>query len=260
MEHWPSLQPTHGIPTPPESPRKRRNILRESEDTDGELTIENYLCRSDPYRSTTLEDPWPYPTISTVASSEVTEAVEDHREEICRILSDHGFPSNFHLRVESITKPNYPRGDFPVTLLRVVFVHTPPISVPSRLGPAKDQISDLLAQKGIPLDVEIVFSDLCFQPSLFAVDRRDPAAAVYEAAEFEIVNYIHSVLSRKWRLIPLFNVGRTKSKTTPAIVVLVKPFTVANWSELIRMKLPTNILASVGLRPSSSLLRRRLQL
>jgi hypothetical protein len=105
MEDWP------GLPTLPESPRKRRDILRESEDTEGEISIEDYPYRSDPYRSTALENPWPYPTLSSVASSPVTtKEVENYNEEIHRILSNHGFPSGAQLTVENVTKPHYPRA------------------------------------------------------------------------------------------------------------------------------------------------------
>ena len=47
--------------TQPPSPGKRRRFLRESEDIDGEMSLEDYLYRSDPFRSSTFEHPWPLP-------------------------------------------------------------------------------------------------------------------------------------------------------------------------------------------------------
>lgn len=57
----------------PESPR---DIPSESEDIKGDLSIEEYIYHRDPYRSTTIKEPWPYPITCNPASSEITERVE----------------------------------------------------------------------------------------------------------------------------------------------------------------------------------------
>lgn len=51
-------------------------------------------------------------------------------------------------------------------------------------------------------------------------------------------------------MLSLFNVGRTKDKTTPSIVVFVDPFTVANWSDAglqLRAELPTDHLVTLDI-------------
>lgn len=45
---------------PPISPRKRRMVLRESEENEVVMSLEKYLNSSDPFRSTNLPH-WPYP-------------------------------------------------------------------------------------------------------------------------------------------------------------------------------------------------------
>src|SRR5712664_4460146 len=102
---------TYGLLTPPDSPRRRRRLLRESEETSGELSIESYIHRSDPYRSTSIKDPLPYPVVNQNSSKDLTEKVLAHREKIWKILTDNGLPSHGAFTVVDITKPDYPAGE-----------------------------------------------------------------------------------------------------------------------------------------------------
>lgn len=192
----------HGIPTPPDYPRKRRNFLRDSEDTDGDLSIEDYLYRCDPYRSTTLEEPWPYPLTYQQAPVHITQRVEACRQEFLEILSDHNFPAedSLRFRVSNVTKPEYPGGDQPITVLRLAYISAP--YAPKRLGPARDEIHRLMTLKGIDdVHVEIVFLDMCFRPSLFSISKDDMATAAYETAKRSIMQFINSELPMKWLFI-----------------------------------------------------------
>lgn len=237
------------LPTPPESPRKRRNLLRESEDTEGECSIEEYLCRSDAYRSTTIINPWPYPVSARSADPVVTERVNNQKEAIIEILKDNGFPDMHpHILVDQVTKTEYPGGHIPVDVLRILY--TDAKTVPKRLGPAKDALYRFLRNQAINLEIEIAFLDKCFQPSLFAVQPGEPAAGAYQIAEKDISVCLSSILGQKWRMVSLFNVGRTKDKTTPSIVVFVDPFTVANWSDAalqLRAELPTDHIVTLDI-------------
>lgn len=53
-------QPTDAA-KPPSSPTKRRKLLKESEDNAGELSIKHYTYRTNPYRSTSVDFPFPTP-------------------------------------------------------------------------------------------------------------------------------------------------------------------------------------------------------
>ncbi|KAJ5970598.1 uncharacterized protein N7479_000516 [Penicillium vulpinum] len=56
----PSLGPSD-LPTPPLSPRKRRRLHRESDDAEGDMSLEQYLQRVEVYRSTSIPSRFPSP-------------------------------------------------------------------------------------------------------------------------------------------------------------------------------------------------------
>ncbi|KAJ6096277.1 hypothetical protein N7486_007023 [Penicillium sp. IBT 16267x] len=51
----------HAAQGPSNAPRKRRRYLRDSEDAEGEMSLENYIAACDPFRSISMVDPLPYP-------------------------------------------------------------------------------------------------------------------------------------------------------------------------------------------------------
>ncbi|KAJ0419604.1 hypothetical protein BJY00DRAFT_324190 [Aspergillus carlsbadensis] len=231
------------LPTPPASPRKRRMLLRESEETEGQMSIEDYLLRSDPYRTTTTNLAWPYPLTCTPADPSIVGRVNGCKNEILRVLEEDGLPTEgyyLHFRVENVSKPEYPLGDRPQTTLRLVYLHVS--VVPRRLGPIKDGVARILLQKGIVgVDVELVFLDKCFRPSLFSILSGDPAVRVYSAAGEDILALVKSKLGREWSILSLFRMGLNKAKSTPTIVIFVNPFASHDWADLalqIKLCLP----------------------
>ncbi|KAJ6110164.1 hypothetical protein N7486_002399 [Penicillium sp. IBT 16267x] len=129
----------------PPSPRKRRRILRDSGETDGEISLEKYILASDPYRSTSLPNPPPYP-LAITHSSELADVTRPFIAEIFHILHNHGFPSSVIVEHNTFSKPGYPGWDLDMFLLRVVVKgthHNQP-----QFGPAKDEIMKLLEEKG----------------------------------------------------------------------------------------------------------------
>jgi hypothetical protein len=90
---------TSSVTNAPDSPRKRVCELRNSEDNDGEMTIESYLYQTNLYRSSTIPNPPPYPV-------EITEVPEEnfqpHYTQIEKKLYQHGF-LNIHSLVETTT-------------------------------------------------------------------------------------------------------------------------------------------------------------
>ncbi|KAJ5090106.1 hypothetical protein N7532_008790 [Penicillium argentinense] len=215
------------LPSPPDSPRKRRRLLRESEDNEGEMTLEAYLVRSDPYRSNTQANPWPLP-LDGEHAPQIEHQILDLSDVIQQILSSHGFPENLPLRVCTVRKPEYPGGNVPINMLRVIL--TQDDYTPISFGPAKDAIRTLLRDRQIfDVHVEIINIDLCFNPSLFTISEDDPIVAAFVSTEEQIIAILHRGLRSKWRVLCPFNVGRSRREACPTIVVYVDPCTSANW-------------------------------
>ncbi|RMJ21402.1 hypothetical protein PHISP_07724 [Aspergillus sp. HF37] len=225
----PSLPPT-GYPTPPDSPRKQRRVLRESEDTDGEMPIERYIDHSDPFRSTSLRTPLPYPLRFTDSSS-LQKAIYPLLDKIQQVLANHGFPDSASIAPQVATKPRYPGGNSPVNILRIIYRAGD--LLPRGYGPAKDALCQLLRDHGIhDMEVEVVEIDHCFRPSLFAIQPDHPLVLAYEQAKNNLVNLLQARLRSHWAVLCPFNVGRVEDKAVPTIVVFVDPMTWNDWSDL----------------------------
>ncbi|KKA20892.1 hypothetical protein T310_5081 [Rasamsonia emersonii CBS 393.64] len=125
-------------------------------------------------------------------------------------------------------------GDIPVTMLRLMFRLT--MVVPRNLGTAKDDIYDFLLTHNIhDVHVKIVHYELCFQPSLFAIDPSHQAVEIYERAKSKLVEQLDANLSASWRVLCLFNVGRTEENAVPTVVVMVDPGTVVDFANIPEM-------------------------
>ncbi|KAJ5907578.1 hypothetical protein N7495_000260 [Penicillium taxi] len=216
------------LSSPPQSPRKRRHLLRESDETDGMISIEQYLYRGDPFRSTDMAVELPYPLILQSAPAEITTKVTSLYEQIRDILLDHGFPDASYLQaaVNTVTKLGY-HWD-PQTVLRLSFEYVglefvEPPTPPKRLGPARDAIVEFLKKNGVLIHVEIIFPDHAFMPCLFNLSPTDPTLSKYRPVQTWVLDYATRELPESWVSVSCFGVGRTKEKSTPSIVVLFQP-------------------------------------
>lgn len=112
---------------PPDSFRKRRRRLRESEEASGEMTIEQYIYLCDPYHSTTVPNPMLYPFYTGESSSEsLVSRIQAYESSILGILESYGFRKHEDIvfLVNDVIKANYPGGDVPVTTLTVMLAKT----------------------------------------------------------------------------------------------------------------------------------------
>ncbi|KAJ9316435.1 hypothetical protein DTO271D3_3240 [Paecilomyces variotii] len=234
------------LPTPPDSPRKRRRHLRESDETNGWMSLERYLYRTDPYRSTTVTHPLPYPLSIEPANDAIKRRISQYHTHIEAILSDYGFHGPHEIDVNVVTKPGYPGGDQPVVALRINCWRA--AVIPRVPGEARDRIYELLARNGISIDIEIVDSQNCFRPSLFAIKPDDQAVAPFEQARGRLIGVLTRELGERWSNLCLFNVGSFKEKATASIVVMVDPGTNCDWSGL-----RFSMLREVGHDPNISL-------
>lgn len=90
---------------------ERRRQLRESDILGQEMPFMEYLTRSDPLWSTTLDN-WPHPTIETPCP-ELQREIDRLNPEIRSTLHSHGPPSPWRRPLSSS-----PRGSTPETLLQ----------------------------------------------------------------------------------------------------------------------------------------------
>ncbi|OJJ42436.1 hypothetical protein ASPZODRAFT_125409 [Penicilliopsis zonata CBS 506.65] len=192
------------------------------------MSVEKYLDSSDPYRSTNLPNFWPYP-LKLEPSVDLQQNLLPFGDEIRAILHSHGFANDIPFIPYLATKPHYPDGDIPVALLRIILQAAD--NMPQDFGPAKDELAKLL--KHLDMYVEIVNVDRCLNPSLFPLSPSEPLIVAFELAKESLIEELHRALGLKWNLLCPFNVGRSKDKACPAIVVNVDPLTEANWFSLV---------------------------
>lgn len=195
------------------------------------MLLERYLIDSDPYRSTSLPDAWAWPfPLRLDRAPDLQLRIAPLQDDIRRVLDAHDFPTDISFAPYVATKPHYPGGDVPANLLSVILGshhHTP-----SRLGPAKDELLDLLRRNGVEMHVDIVNVDFCFRPSLFVISPDHPVVMAYENAKHALIDILNQSLESRWRVVCPFNVGRVKAKALPSIAVMVEPFSHANWFQL----------------------------
>lgn len=82
------------------------------------MSIEEYLLRSDPFRSTTIHSPLPYPLKLEPAPDALKVRVERFYPDIDFFLRSRRI-SRFMLSFMNVSKPGYPGGDIPVATLRI---------------------------------------------------------------------------------------------------------------------------------------------
>ncbi|KAJ5345683.1 hypothetical protein N7452_003687 [Penicillium brevicompactum] len=212
------------------------------------MTLEHYLQCVEFYRSTSVPDRVPSPeNIEFVASLE--KVIMPLYPEISAILDQYelgksetlwDLMSFFCLRT---TNPNYPRGDNPVDLFAIGVNH-PDFDI-SPLGPIKDEILELFRRHNIKAHVEIANDRHTYRPSFFFIASDHPLVKAYDQVKHRIVAIITRSTGSNFNMICPFNVGRTAAKAQPTIVVLIEPWTIANWYEL-RLQIVSQLLPHMG--------------
>ncbi|KAJ5473527.1 hypothetical protein N7475_003093 [Penicillium sp. IBT 31633x] len=212
-------------PQSPQSPRTQRRLLRESEDSGGEMSIEQYLYCTDPFRSISISNPSPKPLEVEYLSIE-EDPTRDFHHEIRSVLERHNFPSVslFHAVKTTV-------DDKSIHLLRAAASGDGSTAIP--LEPVKDDLIYLLRQHGLSeMEVEVINADHFHRPAFFHISTADQLVMAYEQTKHEITRLLDRYLGAKWQLISPFNIGRGTQKEQPAIVMFVNFSTKSNWSEL----------------------------
>ena len=237
----------------PGSPQKIRKTLRDSEDTDGNLFIEDFLYRLEPYRATNSPNPLPYPVQFLPVSHDLATKFREKREGIEHLMEEFGLPSNFTLSVGRVVKPGYPNGDEPRLTVRVEYRGRSSLT----FGEAKDALAEmLLDEDGERLDVEVVNADYCFRPSLFPIHPTHQSVEIFGQIKDAIVEELSRSIPSRWTMTSLFRVGRHLTDSSPTIVIMVRPRTFYSWAELtasiqriISAKSPSDLFIDVEILP-----------
>ncbi|KAK2780579.1 hypothetical protein FQN52_005658 [Onygenales sp. PD_12] len=240
----PPLPPTfRGLYSPPPSPRKRRREQRESDETHGPMSLEEYLLRSDVFRSTTRANPLPYPLVTSDPPQELKDRMKDIEDDIANIIRNKGF-TECQVEFVNVSKPGYPGGDRPTPTLKIESLDT---NMESFFGPLKDDIRDLLFQKGLhtAISIDISNPDKCYDPHIFAIEPTHRAIPIYREIRPEALKMLDEHIRDGWQSMCLFYVGSYLEKSSPAIVVHVTPGTTCDWSRLEARVI--TLLGQVGL-------------
>lgn len=233
-----------GLPSPPASPTrapapgppsKRRRELSESEENEGPMTIEAYLYRTDPYRSTDLRPLWPLPLVREKCDEIITTRLNSPqglrlREQVIACLKDHGIAtSNFN--VFSCTKPSYARNQN--QLILKVDVAVTDLEPTDKWSSARRGIGKCLSNFGFDnIKVEILDESRAFVLSLLPIDHNSVAVKAYKQVEEEILRLLERKLTMEWTTMSLYRVKRPGLDISNAVVIMVKPYTHYDWNIL----------------------------
>ena len=217
---------------PPSSPSKRRRFLKESDDSAGELLIEEYIYRTDPYRSTSVTFPYPTPLSYELADDAVLQRLNNDselRSDIASTLRQHNIERQ-SINVYKQSKPGYTAGgDIPVTIVHIA-IDVEDNSATDAWSAGRRDVKALLIERGFEdLEVELIDPERFYMPSLFPVFPNDPCVKLYEGRRGEILDILQDTLAHAWTSVSLFKVGRTSQSVQHAIVVMVNPLTKHDW-------------------------------
>ena len=233
MQGFQPLLPTAqrtGYLSPPFSPEERRRRLRESDITDGEMSIETWLYNSDNYRISSLTSPLPLPLELT--DPEPRLSFGDPRFalllpkvlEILRAVSQ-SVPIFFTRRV---SKPGYPGGDFPAAKLIVIIDQ--PIIDRAKWSHARDQLLNVFAAESYhEIGIEMYDENRAFLPSIFPLAPNSEAIYRYEDVRRQLVECVSEELGTRWKAMSVFDFGLSETSARPTVVVMVEPRTSLNW-------------------------------
>lgn len=227
--------PTPPSSSPPPSPSKRRRRLRESEETEGEITIETFLYRSDGFRSSSFLTPLPLPLKleAPIADLQLDGSMFGPLcLEILSILEDHSIhEEKTHLAMRMVSKPGYSVGTPVLTLIVEI---TQGLEIPtSAWSQVRDQLQDLLNTNGFEhVRVEMYDWDRAFMPSIFPLMPNHEAIPIYEHRRAGLLDCVRKELGKSWTMMSLFGFGLKHSTSKPALVIFVNRGVIQDWKKL----------------------------
>lgn len=203
------------------------------------MSIEQYLYASDGYRSTTLTSEFPHPPDERPVSKSLQARWESQKSSLLLMIralleSECGMScGTWGVSLVSYSKPGYQSEMINQPTLIINLQGPCGQGMPPNWSFARDQIKELLKNRSIEADIEILSKKPKSERSLFALKPEDEAVRIYESVRGRLLEIIEDHLSTTWSIICVWSIGIDISKAKPASVVFVDPGTVKNWSKLI---------------------------
>lgn len=236
----PQLLTPPGSPTkaPPGPAIKRRRRLRESDDNSGELQLETFLYRTDPYRSSNATTPFPYPLRLRLINLTLRDRLRADSElnpNIRRILGSYGIEEIYYEFCEQ-SKPGYPGGDALINTLRVLVDVEDHVST-NNWSKARRALSKMLYDRGFETSiVEILDPARTTALRLFPISPNNPLISVYESFREKLIEEVTRSLGNLWTTLCLFSAHRPSQEPAIAVVISIRPRTACDWL-VLRSKL-----------------------
>ena len=245
------------LPTPPDSPGKRRRILRDSDDAAGTMSIERYIYCSDPFRSTTVYAPLPLPLHHLTPPSNISDRIIPLRTQIRGIMESHSIKDPYEADLCFLRKPDYPDTSIPRLTLYIRFHGS---KIPESWGDIRDALHHLLSRTELATtEVDIVDADSAFVPMFLPIKPGSGSILLFESVQEQLVRVLHDRVPRLWTSLGIVNVGRNIQAATPKVIVLVHPKATHDWQTLvykfqsiINPKLPKGQNLEVEIIPGST--------
>lgn len=234
------------------TPRYRRRQRRQSRAVDEELPIETYIYRCDPYRSSTVQDPWPY-GVKVLAHPAIQALILTYKGDIRDTFIEHGFPADGSgVKLNFAVRRIYPSGQRPSTVLSIGIEKDP---VPDRdFSEVRDAVCELLKRRKLKfVHVDIYDCDRRFFPKRYAISSDHPASIQYREVKGDIVRLLRNKVDLPWHFVCLYQVGRSLNEAVPCIVVSVPSGVTYNWASLrlqiLRLLCPADIHIDIEFFP-----------
>lgn len=222
--------------TPPPSPGKRRHLLRQSEETEGEMTLETFLYNSDAWRCSSFKTPWPL--LLTLEAPDPRfhingEVIGPLASNVRWILAEHSMTSSVVCVMTSlVSKRGYPGGDSKA--LTLVIYMDQPLPRTSLWASARDELKMMFRQNGLPyMQIEIFDRKRAFMPWLVPLSPADQEVQYYEQKREELLNLVKTTFGTSWKAMSLFGLGtRASTFIKAALVIMIQPNTFQDWSDI----------------------------
>lgn len=221
--------------TSPPSPGKRRQLLRASKETAGEMTLEMYLYESDPFRCSSFSVPLPLPLKLEAPEPEFqidSERMRPLKSNIRSILTSHSMEEDAKtVETALVLAPNNPGGED--RLLTLVIYMDQQFPHPSSWARARDELKAMFGANGLEnIQIEIFDLERAFMPWLLPLSPSNDAIRHYETKREHLLSFVKESLSNDWSSMSLFGIRHGGSSPKPTLVIFVKAGTMRDWSEI----------------------------